>query len=58
MIEYLNHFLTACNTRASVALGELALLISLCKTDQFSRLFLSAAVCLWNLLSSAFFFTP
>ena len=31
--EYLNHFVVARNTRASAALGELALLIPLCRTD-------------------------
>ena len=44
---YLNPFVAAYNTRASVALGELTLGILRCRTDQFSRSFppfLSAAV--------------
>ena len=53
--EYLNHFVAARNVRASAALGELALMIPSCRTDEFSRSFLSAVVCLWNLLSSGVF---
>ena len=49
--EYLNNFVAVCNTRASTALGELALVIPRCRTDQFSRSFLSAAVSLWNMLA-------
>ena len=41
--EYLHHFAATRNTRASVALGELALVIQRCRTDQFSRLALPAA---------------
>ena len=52
MNEYLNQCLAAPNTRASAALGELALIIPRCGTDQFSPSFLPAAVRLWNLLSS------
>ena len=48
--EYLNHFLAARNIRASVALGKLALVVQRCRTDHFSRSFLSAAKRLWNLL--------
>ena len=43
--EYLNHFVAARNTRASAALIVLALVIPLGGTDQFSRSFLAAAVC-------------
>ena len=50
MNEYLNHFVAACNTRASAALGELTLMISRWRTDQFCQSFLPAAVRLWNLL--------
>ena len=39
-----DHFIAARNTRASVALGELPLFIPRCRTDQFSRLFLPAAM--------------
>ena len=53
MNEYLNNFVAARNTRASAALGELALLIPRCRTDQFSRSFLAAAVRLWNLCRQA-----
>ena len=49
MYEYLHHFVAARNTRASAALGELALMILRCKTDQFSQPFLHTAVRLWNL---------
>ena len=52
MDEYLNHFLAARNTRASVGLGELDLVNPRYRTDQVSRTFLSVAVRLWNLLSS------
>ena len=48
MNEYLDHFVSARNTRASAALGELALVFTRCRTDQFSRSFLPAAVRLWN----------
>ena len=50
MHEYLHHFVAACNTIAAAALGELALGISRCRTDQSSRSFLPAVVSLWNLL--------
>ena len=50
MSEYLNHFIAARNTRASAALGELAFVIPGCRTDQFSRSLLPAAVRLRNLL--------
>ena len=48
--EYLNHYVAARNTRTSAALGELALEIPRCKTDQFSRSFLPAALlrALWT----------
>ena len=55
MNEYLNHFVAARNTRASAALNELALVIPLCRTDQFNRSFLPAAVRLRNLLLSGVF---
>ena len=55
MHEYLHHFIATCNARASAALRELALVIPLCRTDYFSRSFLPAAVCLWNLLSTGVF---
>ena len=44
MNEYLNCFVAARNTRASSALGELTLAIQRRRTDQVSRLSLSAAV--------------
>ena len=44
MNEHLNNFVVAHNTRASAALGELAPVIPRCKTDQFSRSLLPAAV--------------
>ena len=50
MKEYLKHFLSAHNSRASAALIELAWVFPRCKTDQFSRSFLPAAVRLRNLL--------
>ena len=53
--EYMNHFVAARNTRASAALGELALVIPCSKTDTFNRSFLPAAVRLWNLLPSGVF---
>ena len=34
---YLHHFVAACNTRASAALCEVALVISRCRTNQFNR---------------------
>ena len=52
MNQYLNHFAAARNTRASTALGELALVIPRCRTDQFSRSFLPAPVRLWSMLPS------
>ena len=48
--EYLNHFVAACNARASTALSELALVILRCRTDQFNRSFPPAAGRLWNLM--------
>ena len=42
--EYLNHFVAFRNVIASSALGELALAIPRCRTDQFSRVFLPATV--------------
>ena len=55
-IRFINHFVAARNTRASAALGELALVIPCCRTaDQFSRLFLPASVGLWNLLPLSVF---
>ena len=44
MNEYMNHFVAARNTRVSTALGELALVIPCCRTDQFNRSFLLFAV--------------
>ena len=44
MHEYLHHFVATRNTRPSAAVGESALVIPRCKIDQFSRLFLPAAV--------------
>ena len=58
MNEYLNHFVAACNTRASAALCEVILVIPKLphnRTDYFSRLFLPAAVRLGNLLPPAVF---
>ena len=49
---YLHHFVAARNTRALAALCELDFVIPRWRTDQFSRLFLPAAVGLWNLLPS------
>ena len=43
MNGYLNHFVSARNTIASAALGELTLVIPRCRTDQFSLSFLPAA---------------
>ena len=48
--EYMHNFVAARNTRASAALGELALVITRCNTEQLSRSFLPVAVRLWNLL--------
>ena len=48
MNEYLKHFVAARNNRVSAALGELALVIPPCRTDQFSRLFLHASLRVWN----------
>ena len=50
MNKYLKHFVAARNTRSSVTLGEVALAISRCRTDQFSRSFLPAAERLGNVL--------
>ena len=50
MNEYLNHIVAARNTRASSDLGELALMTSRCKTNEFSQSFLPADVRLWDLL--------
>ena len=55
MNKYVNHFVAACNTRASAALGELALVISRYIIDQFSRSILLVSVRLWNLLPSGAF---
>ena len=55
MNEYLNYFVAARITRASAAISELALVIPRFRTDQFYRSFLTAAVPLWNLLSSGVF---
>ena len=55
MNEYLHHFVATRNIRALAALSELALMIPRCRTNQFSRLFLPAAVRLWNLLPSGDF---
>ena len=55
MNKYLNCFIATLNTRASAALGELSLVIPSCRANQFSRSFLSAAVCLRNLLPSSVF---
>ena len=41
--EYLQSFVTACNTRNSAALCELSLVIPRCRTDRFSRSFLAVA---------------
>ena len=53
--EYLHHFVATRNTTASAALCELALVISRCGFDRFSRAFLLAAVRLWSLLPSGVF---
>ena len=55
MDEYLNDFVAARNTGASAALGELLLVIPICRTDQFSQSFLPAAKCMWYLLPSGVF---
>ena len=44
MNEYLKHFAAARNSRASAALGKVALVIPRCRIDQFSRSLMSAAV--------------
>ena len=44
MNEYLNYFVAARNTRATAALDELVLVMSRCRTDEFSRSFLPALV--------------
>ena len=48
-------FFVACNTIASTALGELALLIVRCRNDQLIRSFLPAVVHLRNILPSGVF---
>ena len=56
MNEYLNHFFAARNARANIMLlGELALVILRCRTDQFNWSFQPAVVRLWNLLLSGVF---
>ena len=55
MIEYMKHFVAACNTRASADVGEMALVISRCATDRFSQSFLPAVVHLRNVLPSGVF---
>ena len=55
MNEYLNHFVATLNTRPSASLCELALVIWLCRTVQFSRSFLPLNVRVWNLLPSDVF---
>ena len=44
MNEYQKHFVAARSTKASTAVGELALVIPRCRTHQFSRSFLPTAV--------------
>ena len=44
--EYLHHLVVARNSRVAAALDELAVVISRCRTDQFNRSFLPAAICL------------
>ena len=53
--EYLHQFVASRNSRSSAALGKLHLVISHCRTDQFSRSFLPAAMPLLNLLPSGVF---
>ena len=55
MHEYLHNFVAARNTSTLAALGELALVIPRCRTDQIGRSFLPAAVHPWNLLPSSVF---
>ena len=55
MNEYLKHLDATRNTRASAAVGELALVIPFCRTDQFSPSFLSGGVRLCNVLPSGVF---
>ena len=55
MHEYLNRHVAVHNNRASAALGELALVIPRCRTDEFSLTFLPANVHLWNLLPPVVF---
>ena len=55
MNKYLKFLFAASNTKASVALGEMALVIPHCRTDQFSRSFLPAVGRLWNVLPSGVF---
>ena len=52
MNEYLHNLTVARNTRVSVDLGELPLVIPRCRINQFSRSFLPAAVRQWKLVSS------
>ena len=49
MNEYLIYFMSACNTRASAALGELTLAIARCRTYQFSHLYFSFFLLLYSL---------
>ena len=53
--EHLKHFVAARDTKTSVALGELTLVIPRCRTDYFCRSFLSAAAGQWNELPSGVF---
>ena len=55
MNRYLKDFVAARDTRALNTLGELASVIPYCRTDQFSQLFLPAAVRLGNSLSLGVF---
>ena len=55
MHECIHHVLAARNIRVIAALGELALMSTCSRTDNFSQLFLPVAVRLWNLLPSGVF---
>ena len=55
MNEYLKNFVAARTTRASAALGVLALVIRRCRIYQFSRSFPPAVVRLRNVLPSCVF---
>ena len=55
MNRYLKHYVTARNTRASAALGEMVLVIPHCRTDYFSWSFLPAAERSWNVLPPGVF---